>query len=70
MGRSRCRPRPPVEAHIVLETTPQIFAEQLDGSVTIASAVTCGRAVLEGPAQEAVRFFEVFWLPGREPASR
>jgi DNA-binding HxlR family transcriptional regulator len=61
---------PSSEAHVVLETAPEVLAELLAGSVKIDSAITSGRAELEGPKREARRFFEIFRLPAREPASR
>ena len=57
---------PPSEAHVVLETAPEMFAELLAGSVKIDSAIASGRAELQGPKREARRFFEIFRLPSRE----
>jgi DNA-binding HxlR family transcriptional regulator len=68
-GQASFPPEPPSEPRVVLETAPEVFAGLLAGSVDIDSAVAAGRVGLEGPKRKARRFFEIFRLPAREPAS-
>jgi DNA-binding HxlR family transcriptional regulator/putative sterol carrier protein len=59
---------PSTERKVVLETTPEVLSELLRGSIDMRTAVESGRARVEGPMREAIRFFEIFRLPAREVA--
>ena len=67
-GQLSFPPEAPSEPRLLLETTPQAFAELLAGRLDIDSAVASGRLRAEGTKREARRFFQIFRLPPREVA--
>jgi DNA-binding HxlR family transcriptional regulator len=48
---------------LVLETTPEVFAELFAGYTDIDAAVGSGRARVDGPRRDGRRFFKLFHLP-------
>jgi len=64
-GQLSFPPEAPSEARLVLETTPQAFAELLAGRLDIDPAMGSGRLRVDGPKREARRFFQIFRLPPR-----
>jgi DNA-binding HxlR family transcriptional regulator len=60
----------PSQPHLVIETTPQVFAELFAGDVDVNAVIDSGQASIEGSKREARRFFEIFRLPSKGPDPR
>ena len=56
---------PSTPSDLLLETTPQVFAELFAGPTANDAAGAAGRARGEGRKPEARRFFKLFHLPAR-----
>ena len=67
-GQLSFPPEAPSEPRLLLETTPQAFAELLAGRLDFDSAIASGRLRAEGTKRDARRFFQIFRLPTREAA--
>jgi DNA-binding HxlR family transcriptional regulator/putative sterol carrier protein len=57
---------PFADPHLTLETSPNILAEIFAGYETFDSALAAGRIQIDGPQDEARRFFDIFYRPVRE----
>jgi DNA-binding HxlR family transcriptional regulator/putative sterol carrier protein len=61
---------PSSPSNLVLETTPEVFAELFAGYTDIDAAVASRRARVDGPKREGRRFFRLFHLPAEPELTR